>query len=269
MSILDKAYHQKMELQSKRNILIVDDDMTLLSKLVMQFKLDHDIGTIFVAHSAQEGLKIIAKSHVDLLILDMVMPYMDGIAFLEYCQNHQLINQTKVIAMGENIDQNLVLEAINMGASHFLYKPLDLSVLVSRSRTILNLKQDHSTHEVSLDIFALRTLLLDSGLPVHTLGYKYFLEAVKFVLMEELEVFSITKSIYPYVASIFQTSGSNVDKAMRHALTLAYDQNSENLSHFLRLMNYKDYTKKPSNSEFISLILENLRQSNGFQSLKS
>lgn len=269
MSILDKTYLQKMEFQSKRNILIVDDDMTLLSKLAIHFKNDPDIGTVFIAHSAQEGLKIISKMRVDLLILDMVMPYMDGIAFLEYCQNHQMINQTKVIAMGENIDQNLVLETINMGASHFLYKPLDFSILTSRSKTVLNLEVNRNTQDVSLDIFALRTLLLDSGLPVHTLGYKYFLEAIKYILMEELEVFSITKTIYPYVASLFQSSGSNVDKAMRHALTLAYDQNTKNLSHFLRLMNYKDSNKKPSNSEFINLILENLRQSNEFQILKS
>jgi two-component system response regulator (stage 0 sporulation protein A) len=75
------------------------------------------------------------------------------------------------------------------------------------------------------------------------------------------DVFSITKSIYPLVAASFKTSAANVDKAMRHSLTLANNQNPESLESFLKTMNYKNPKKKPSNSEYINLILERIKHS--------
>ena len=103
--------------------------------------------------------------------------------------------------------------------------------------------------------------LIDSGLPVHTLGYRYFYHALAHLVKQKSDVFSITKSIYPLVAKEFKTSSANVDKAMRHSISLAYRQNNDRQKLFLEAMNYKDPNKKPSNSEYISLILERIRHS--------
>lgn len=244
------------------NLLIVDDDVRMVEMIQEALKSNDFIEVVAVAHDGLDGLRKLRLTQPDVVLLDLIMPTVDGLGFLERALKEDLLQQTKVIVSSELSQESIVKYALNLGASFYMLKPYSMDVLFDRIRlTAVDFEELTPPQIIPMDVNShIVKHLIESGLPVHTLGYKYFYLALQHLITERVDVFSITKSIYPYVASIFKTSSANVDKAMRHSLTLAYSQNNSHLADFLKRMNYKDPHKKPSNSEYINLVLEQIKQ---------
>lgn len=245
------------------SLLVVDDDIRICEQLQDQLEDNELISSISIAHDGLDGLRKLRHSKPDVILLDLIMPHVDGLGFLEQAIREDLLLNTKIIVTSELSQDSIVQYAIQLGASFYMLKPYDMNSLVDRIQIITS--DNHISNKPIIDssdhnVYIVR-FLIDSGIPVHTLGYKYFYFALQHLLTSETEVFSITKSIYPLVAASFKTSAANVDKAMRHSLTLASNQNTESLESFLEAMNYKNPKKKPSNSEYINLIMERIKHS--------
>lgn len=250
-------------------LLIIDDDCDMCDKLRYYLEPHKDIHVIGVAYNGIDGLDKLRKLRPDVILLDMIMPQIDGLGFLERANAEKLLENTKVIMSSELSQESIVKYAFHLGASFYMLKPYSFEYLAHRITNIsfrqdflnsADLKNGLTVAKASDLNSIVSKFLLDSGLPPHTLGYKYFNLAINHLLHENTTVFSITKNIYPFVATHYGTSSANVDKAMRHSLSLAYGENNKTLQVFLREMNYRDLGKRPSNSEYINLVLEKIRQ---------
>jgi two-component system, response regulator, stage 0 sporulation protein A len=256
-------------LEKTIRLLIIDDDCEMCDRLKFYLDPHKEIQVIGVAYNGMDGLDKLRKLRPDVVLLDMIMPQIDGLGFLERANTEKLLENTKVIMSSELSQESIVKYAFHLGASFYMLKPYSFEYLAHRI-TSISFKEDFLSSTDSKngmivtkasDLNSIVSkLLLDSGLPPHTLGYKYFNLAINHLLHENTTVFSITKNIYPFVASHYGTSSANVDKAMRHSLSLANGESNNTLQSFLREMNYRDLGKRPSNSEYINLVLEKIRQ---------
>ncbi len=246
------------------SLLVVDDDIRICEQLQDHLKYHESIKSIEVAHDGLDGLRKLRYFKPDVILLDLIMPHVDGLGFMEQALKEGLLQNTKVIVASELSQDSIVQYAVQLGASFYMLKPYDFDALVNRIHIIVN--ENGNGHPAPIidsgdsNAYIVK-YLIDSGIPVHTLGYKYFYFALQHLLKQDNDVFSITKSVYPLVASAFRTSSANVDKAMRNSLSLAFSQNGDSLRSFLEIMNYKDPERKPSNSEYINLVLERIKQS--------
>lgn len=243
-------------------VMIVDDDILFADALRCHLRQDERFDVIGVAHDGYEALKLLKSLNPDVILLDLIMPKLDGFGMLQLAYHTDVLKNKKVIVMSETSEDNIVQYAIRLGASYFMYKPFAFEALSHRIHLIagdISLQFPNHSEDSSVQVSIVK-FLLECGLPVHTLGYKYFQVALQHLIYEDLDIYSITKNVYPQVAKIFKTSSANVDKAMRHAVTLAYTQNQFYLKSFLTDMKFRNPNTKPSNSEFIGLMLERIKQ---------
>lgn len=243
-----------------KQVLVVDDSRFAMKKIIDMLEHVTDFKVVAQAKDGYEALTILKHIHVDVILLDLFMPKCDGLSFLKHSQMDDVLpSTTKVIVLSEIQDDNVIEQALQWGAHYVLFKPFTAQVLLERLRLLLGDANNELLGKQHYEAYIIK-YLLESGLPSHTYGYQYFRIAIGYVLQESKEVLSITKTIYPYVAQYCKTSSGNVDKAMRHSVMLAYEQNSERFKRFLVAMNYKDPSRKPSNSQFIGMILEKIKQ---------
>lgn len=248
-------------------LMIIDDNQEHCNTLRHYFDQLPDMSVVAIASNGADGYDLYRKCRPDVVLLDLVMPCVDGFGFLEMAARDHLLEHHRVIIMSETSQENIIRYAFHLGAHYFALKPLDHELLANRIRYIANDVAPMKYYENANDSAWLLDVqskvakeLIESGLPVHTLGYKYFESALIHLLCENCDIFSVTKSVYPYIASKFYTSSSSVDKAMRHSLSLAYTQNTRSLKRYLEEMNYRDISTRPSNSEYLSLMLASIKQ---------
>jgi two-component system, response regulator, stage 0 sporulation protein A len=259
MSIQARSKEAVAMSKSIKHVMVVDDSHFGLKKMVEMFDHVTDFKVVAKAKDGYEALSIMKRQHIDVILLDLFMPKCDGLAFLKQAHFDKLLEQTKVIVLSEIQDDNVIEQALQWGANFVLFKPFTSQTLVERLRILTAEKENDVQEQSSINSLIIKHLM-DSGLPSHTFGYQYFRLAIEHVLKESKGVFSITKTIYPYVAEVCKTSSGNVDKAMRHSISLAYEHNRDRLKQFLVTMNYKDSNLKPSNSEYMGMILEKIKQ---------
>ena len=242
-----------------KQVMVVDDSHFGLLKIVEMLEQSEEFNVAAKAKNGLEAIAILKQQNIDVILLDLFMPKCDGLGFLKQASFDNLLDQTKVIVLSDIQDDNVLEQAMKWGAHFVLFKPFTMQTLIERLRILTTQKNAEKTDQASINSHIIK-YLKDSGLPSHTFGYQYFRLAIEHILKESLGVFSITKTIYPFVAKSYQTSSANVDKAMRHSVTLAFEQNKERLNQFLISAKYKNPTKKPSNSEYISMVLEKIKE---------
>ena len=244
-----------------KTVLVVDDNPLSSKRIIDSFDKVSEFSVTASAKDGNEALSIIRKQHFDIIILDLFMPNCDALGFLKQVHMQKMLMNTKIIVLSEVQDESIVEQALNWGAKYVLFKPYTSQTLIERVSILTSVKEKKLFNQLDIHSQVIH-YLVKSGLPSHTCGYQYFRFAIEHVLNESMHVFSITKSIYPHVAEEFQTSSGNVDKAMRHSLSLAFEKNKSCFTQFLKSMNYKNSMSKPSNSEYIGMILEKIKEDN-------
>lgn len=259
MSIQIRSNETISIIKKTNHVMLVDDSHLDLIKMTEMLDSTTDFKITAKAKDGYEALSILKNHHFDVIIVDLFMPKCDGLEFLKQAFMNDYLKNTEVIVLSEIQNENVIEQALNWGASYVIFKPFTSQILIERLRILTThiKKENHQTQQIHSQIIK---HLMDSGIPSHTYGYQYFRLAIEYNLKEFNSVFSITKTIYPYVAEYFNTSSGNVDKAMRHCLTLAYENNNKRLTKFLNSMKFKDPSGKPSNSEFIGMITEKIKE---------
>jgi len=251
-------------------IVIVDDNREFC-ELLKEFILKQDDFELrAVAYNGIEALEAISNHQPDVVILDIIMPHLDGIGVLEKLSEFE--ERPKVILLTAFGQESITQRAVELGADYYILKPFDFSVLASRIRqlalgaaagkvvTVSNTSSTISTLPKTKNLDLLVTNIIhEMGVPAHIKGYHYLRDAILMVTKEVNLLGAITKELYPMIAQKYHTTPSRVERAIRHAIELAWDRGN------LEMINkYFGYTinlerGKPTNSEFIAMIADRLR----------
>ena len=218
------------------------------------------------ATNGEEALIKITRNHPDIVIVDLWLSKLDGVGLIRNCKGVNFGNDKApdfiVASMVPN--QNIFVEATNAGATLCLLKPFDVNSLCEHIDTIyrnrISKPQPDSSFNVEDDIETQVTKIIHQiGVPAHIKGYQYLRTAILMTISDSEIINSVTKILYPSVAKKYGTTTSRVERAIRHAIEVAWDRGDVDI-----LNSYFGYTiqnnrGKPTNSEFIAMIADNLR----------
>lgn len=246
-----------------KSIIIADDNSAICNSIKDFFATQHDYEVVATAQNGIEALKAIDTYRPDFLLLDIVMPELDGFGVLSAIKNQK----TVVIMMSQLATDGFVQKAMQYGASYFLAKPFDFGTLVrvlnefSYPAPVAQRQQQPTKRKSNLDE-RIANLFISVGIPAHIKGYQFLREAIKMTIETPEIINSITKKLYPGIAEIYQTSASKVERAIRHAIEVAWSRGKiENINNIFGIKIYSA-NEKPTNGEFIALIADKLMLEN-------
>lgn len=252
-------------LVEKIKVLIADDSTVVLEVLSSYLQDKEDIEVVGTAEDGLQVMDILRSKPVDVLLLDMVMPRLDGFGVLAQIQKENLPHRPHIIAVTALMRDDFIQRAINLGSDYYILKPFELSAvyqrIVERNQPV-EVQADAPVRapqpaNCSLDE-RIANIFLSMGIPAHIKGYHFLREAIKLVVNDREMINAITKDLYPTVALNFNTTSSKVERAIRHAIDVAWTRGQmENIN---MLFGSKLYVKheKPTNGEFVALIADRL-----------
>lgn len=250
----------------KIRVLIGDDNREFCELLRAFVESQPDLDVAAVAHNGTDVIQAVARTQPDVLILDIIMPHLDGIGVLEQLNTMDLRLRPKIIMLTAFGQENITQKVLDMGADYYVLKPFSLEVLATRIRQLVGstLRRPATNGTVKLHVSRsmdaeVATIIHDIGIPAHIKGYRYLREAIMLVVDREELLGAITKELYPTIARNHQTTPSRVERAIRHAIEVAWNRgNMDALSNlFGHTINRE--RGKPTNSHFIAVVADKLR----------
>jgi len=236
----------------KTRIMVVDDSEEFVDDVVRYFANSQTIEVAFTAKNGKEALEILSTESIDLMLLDLVMPIMDGFSVLER-MNKSAVKVIVVSALNQDV---FIAKAMNLGADYYMLKPFSYQSLEEKILGCAK-KPVRSVKNKSLDE-RITNIFITVGIPAHIKGYQFLREAIKMAIENPDIINSITKRLYPSVAERFSTSSSKVERAIRHAIEVAWNRGKiENINSLFGVRVY-NYNEKPTNGEFIALVADKM-----------
>jgi two-component system response regulator (stage 0 sporulation protein A) len=229
-----------------------------------------DMEVVAQAYNGREALTQMLQLKPDVMILDIVMPQLDGIGVLEVLNEGEPENKPGVIMITGYGHEAMNHKAMNLGVDYLMLKPFELEALASRIRQLQpNNDQNKAISCAAVPVastaprrsmdYEVTNIIHQMGVPAHIKGYQYLRDAILLVIAEVNLLGAVTKELYPMIAEKYQTTPSRVERAIRHAIELAWDRGNVEL-----MSRYFGYTinlekGKPTNSEFIAMVADRLR----------
>ncbi|MFX3674803.1 MAG: sporulation transcription factor Spo0A [Paenisporosarcina sp.] len=255
----------------KIKVAIADDNKELVKTLETYLGNHPQIEVIGTAANGKICLNMLEEQSPDVLLLDIIMPHLDGLAVLEMIQSNEQLSSIQVIMLTAFGQEDVMKQAVDLGASYFMLKPFEFDRLVNQILQVSGQKQDQKQNtsilqglpqqKVNQKIIdtTITAVIKEIGVPAHIKGYAYLREAIHMVY-EDIELLgSITKVLYPEIGTKFNTTASRVERAIRHAIEVAWNRgNYESIS---KTFGYTVHhlKSKPTNSEFIAMIADKIR----------
>ena len=236
-----------------KNVLVVDDNVNFINMLTRYFKDSNKINIKYVGNDGESGLKILLENieDIDLILLDLIMPNKDGLYFLKKIK--ELNINKKLIVMTSLNSDNVIKKVSNYSIEDFVLKPYSLEDLENKMVDIFNKSNENPDIKKELS-----KILHDLGIPSNIKGYEYVRDAI-IRLYNDPEMTSITKDLYPEIASKYDTSTSKVERAIRHAIEVSSNRGDLDLMEEIFGHSVDMDKAKPTNSEFISTLADKLK----------
>jgi len=270
---------------SKITVVIADDNKEFCSILNDYLLNQKDIVVIGIAKDGREALELVEEKKPDLLILDIIMPHLDGLGVLERINGMDLEKVPRIIILSAVGQDKITQQAIALGADYYTVKPFDMEIFTKRIREMFTISpQVESTPRTTIQQYTSSSSILSSndtksntpldleteitniiheiGVPAHIKGYMYLREAITMVVNDMELLSAVTKELYPSIAKKYNTTASRVERAIRHAIEVAWGRGQ--IESINKLFGYTIHTDKgkPTNSEFIAIIADKLRLKN-------
>lgn len=262
------------------------DDNKDFSQILKEFlNKQEDMEVIGCAANGMEACELIKNYEPDVLILDVIMPYLDGIGVLENIQTMNNINKPLVVMLSAVGQDKITERALALGAAYYIVKPFDMETLTMRIRQLKNMSG--AIRQTNESIAATSSAMMSSssmsikpqrsavtqhgletevtnviheiGIPAHIKGYQYLRDAIIMAINDMDILNSITKQLYPNIAKNYNTTPSRVERAIRHAIEVAWSRGKMDTIDKLFGYTVNNGKGKPTNSEFIALIADRLR----------
>ena len=231
-------------MREKITVLIADDNQEFSMTLATYLKSQEDMVVVGRAKDGNEALDMIPNLMPDVVLMDVIMPHLDGIGVLEKL-NMIKMNKRPICIMLSAVGQDKITrKAVELGAEYYVVKPFDIELLITRIRELKNYKPTQNNNFISRDmpvqkqqyieisrgpekkeenLEALVTNVIhEVGVPAHIKGYQYLREAIMMVVNDIDIINQITKQLYPEIAEKYKTTPSRVERAIRHAIEVAW-----------------------------------------------
>lgn len=254
----------------KLNVAVADDNERILDLVGTIIKADRDLELVGTADNGRDLYEIIRQKQPDVVLLDIIMPKMDGLTMMEKVNQDTTLKKRPAFIVLSAVGQERITEdAFNLGASYYILKPFDNEMLLSRIKNVRGLpvrrreggmaaegRAAQQERNLELDV---TNIIHEIGVPAHIKGYQYLRDAI-ILSVEDMEMLnSITKILYPTIAKKYQTTPSRVERAIRHAIEVAWSRGKMDTIDELFGYTVSNGKGKPTNSEFIALIADKIR----------
>lgn len=251
-------------------IAIADDNQKILDLLDRVIGMEKDMNLVGKAKNGEEMCQIIKDKQPDVVLLDLIMPKMDGLTVMDRINHDKTVSKHPYFIVITAVGQEKITEdAFNKGANYYIMKPFNNRMLLERIKFVR--KMTHGTERRPEELVTGQTpggenlenrvtnMLHEIGIPAHIKGYHYLRDAIMMAVEDMYVLNAITKILYPTVAKKYQTTSSRVERAIRHAIEVAWSRGK--LDTLDELFGYTVSTGKgkPTNSEFIALIADTIQ----------
>ena len=216
-----------------------------------------------VTDSGVDAMEKVQRYQPDILICDLILPGIDGFELIARVRKLTIAKKPKIIVVSRLSGENFISKALGAGATYFMAKPVDIPTLRERmldfsaNRAQIVRNSAYTARRSGLDE-KLSNIFITVGIPAHIKGYQYLREAIKMSIDNPEIINSITKKLYPGIAERFNTSASKVERAIRHAIEVAWNRGKiENINSIFGIKIYSP-NDKPTNGEFIALLADKM-----------
>lgn len=255
---------------SQIRVVIVDDNQDFCEVVAEYIRAQSDMEVAAVAYNGVDGLKKILALRPDVVILDIIMPHLDGLGVLERLNAEVRDWRPKIIVLTAIGQEAMARRVVDLGADYYIVKPFDMEVMVERIRQVFRetcpagpRRTGEAFGEVRrgpTDMDAEVTKIIhEIGIPANIRGYQYLRDAIIFVMNEMNLLGSVTKVLYPRIAEKHNTTPSRVERAIRHAIEVAWNRGNIELLNEIFGHTVDVEKGKPTNSAFIARIADKLR----------
>lgn len=259
---------------SNINVAIADDNERIRHNLKDLVSKEQDMTIVGSASDGVDAVSMIRRTHPDVVLLDIIMPKMDGLGVLEEIQKDKEMEKKPAFIVLTAMEQEMITrEALELGAWYVILKPFDQNALMKKIRQVKNGKktkdeagkfismekeQADTDLEYQLEVIV-TNIIHEIGVPAHIKGYQYLRDSIKMAVTDMDILNSITKQLYPTIAKMHKTTPSRVERAIRHAIEVAWNRGKMDTIHELFGYTIQSGKGKPTNSEFIALISDKIR----------
>lgn len=258
----------------KLNVAIADDNERLLQVLEDMLKEDEELNLVGKAKNGDEIYDIIKEKSPDVVLLDIIMPKLDGLSVMEKVNRDLSIKkQPAFVVMSAIGKESITEDAFEKGASFYIMKPFDNDMVINRIKSagnnhkgikitenrkinVYENKKEYIERNLENDV---TNIIHEVGVPAHIKGYQYLRDAIMMSVNDMEMLNAITKILYPTIAKIHKTTSSRVERAIRHAIEVAWTRGKIETIENLFGYTVHNGKGKPTNSEFIALIADKIR----------
>ena len=266
-------------MKEKITVLVADDNNEFTTTLASYLQKDEEMEVIAVAKDGNEAYDMIVNTKPDIVLLDVIMPHLDGLGVLERLNATPMDKRPICIMLSAVGQDKITQKAIALGAHYYVVKPIDIELLIKRVKDVRHFEPapnkgnfisreikaqyieiDDEKQKTEENLEALVTNIIhEVGVPAHIKGYQYLREAIMMVVNDIDVINQITKQLYPDIAVKYHTTPSRVERAIRHAIEVAWGRGQTDTVESIFGYTVSAVKGKPTNSEFIAMIADKLR----------
>ena len=254
-------------------VMIAENHEQMRQFLAEIVESEESLTVVGTAKNGTEACEMIRRLTPDVVLLDLIMPGIDGLGVLEQIRSDKSLEQIpKFIVVSAVSEERVVEEAFHLGASYYVIKPFDPEALISRIKAVMKVNGVSFRHVKRISPYEdlssvqrremeaeISEILRRVGVPAHIRGYAYLKEAIVLALTNVEILQFVTKKLYPAIANKFGTTGSRVERSIRHAIESAWDRGESGEKEELFGYTIHKSKGKPTNSEFIALVADRLK----------
>lgn len=257
----------------KLNVAIADDNERMLRLLGDIIESDDELNVVGTAKDGEEAYNVIKTKEPDVVLLDIVMPKLDGLELLDRVNHDKTIKKHPTFIVISAIGQEQITEdAFQRGADYYIMKPFDNDMVLNRIKHVKNAAKTKNAEPRKVNAYEkteefsernlesdVTEIIHEIGVPAHIKGYQYLRDAIIMSVNDMDMLNSITKVLYPTIAKKYQTTASRVERAIRHAIEVAWSRGKMDTIDEMFGYTIHNDKGKPTNSEFIALITDKIR----------
>lgn len=256
----------------KLNIAIADDNERMVRLLDQIVSSDEELEVVGKAGNGEELIEIIREKKPDVVLLDIIMPKLDGLTVMDRVNHEPNLKKPAFIVISAVSQEKMTEDAFELGADYYILKPFDNDTVVNRIKRVrarqlrsgsrtkkasaYESQRAYMEHNLETDV---TNIIHEVGVPAHIKGYQYLRDAIIMSVNDMEMLNSITKILYPTIAKRHQTTPSRVERAIRHAIEVAWSRGKMDTIDELFGYTVNGGKGKPTNSEFIALIADKIR----------